>query len=709
MKGTSLTLTVDRSEPTEGLGVFRFPRSVTVVGASADPAKWGHWLARGAIAGAHRRPVYLVNRHRARIEGHVSVSSLAEIDGELDLVVLCTPAVTVPDVVEQAIARGARGFIGITAGLDRALARPGAESALVETIRAAGARIVGPNCLGLFDAEAELHLAWGDFEPGALAIVSQSGQVGSEIANLAAERGVGVSRFVSVGNQADVGAEEILADLVHDARTRVVTLYAESFTNGRSMVETLRRLRSAGKPVVLLAVGASGAGRSAAQSHTGALTSPFDVVDAACRAAGAIRVETPAQLVDTAHLLVNGARPRGDRVAIFGDSGGQGAIAADLMTKQGLRVGALDGVVRDRVAALVPPHAGLHNPIDLSGAGERDLGVYADVAEVLLADDGIDAVTVTGYFGSYGLHIPSLQDEESAVARRIAQASSRYDKPVVVHSMCRSSSTLDLLDDLGVPTYYDVDAAATSLGAAARLTAESGRALAHVAPRPDEAVTGYLGARRLLARAGITFPAARRITSADQVAPAAAELTPPYVLKADWVVHKTEAGAVIVGLGDAADASRAFGDMVDRIGPGAYVLEEMDTRADCVEMVIGAHWDPAFGATVTVGAGGIDAEVLEDTAVELAPVDPDTAAAMVRRLRSYRLLGGWRARPAVDVDELTRSVVALSRLIAARPDCAAIEVNPLRVGSGGVRAVDALVLPLDPAATVGPTFLPRSR
>lgn len=692
MKGArSLTLTDDHSGPTAGLGVFRDPRSVTVVGASANPAKWGYWLARGALAGGHRRPVHLVNRNRAQVDDHVSVSSLEEIEGGLDLVVLCTPASSVPDVVEQALIQGARGFIGITAGLDRALAEPGAEAELVETIRAAGARIVGPNCLGMYDAAAELHLAWGGFEPGTLAIVSQSGQVGSELANLAAERGVGVSRFVSVGNQADVGAEEILADLVHDERTRVVALYAESFANGQALVKTLRELRSAGKPTVLLAVGESAASRGAAQSHTGALTSSFDIVDAACRAAGAIRVDTPAQLVDLARLLVRSPQPRGSRVAIFGDSGGQGALAADLMAKRGLSVSDLDGLIRDHVAALLPPHASPHNPIDLAGAGERAISVYADLTEALLADDGFDAVTVTGYFGSYGLDIPSLQATEQAVARRIAQAAQKYDKPVVVHSMCSSSATLDLLNELGVPTYHDIDAAAASLGGAVHLAALSGRSLECVASESGEAVPGYLGARHLLAGVGVPFPSARRITSSDELARAARELRPPYVLKADWVAHKTEVGAVAIGLRDADHAASAFSEMVNRLGDGMYVLEEMDTRPDCVEMLVGARWDPAFGPTVMVGAGGVEAELLGAVMLELAPVDSETAAGMVRRLRSYRLLSGWRSRPPVDIDALTRTVVALSRLIAARPDCVEVEINPLRVGPDGVRALDALV------------------
>ena len=304
------------------LNVFSDPRSVAVVGASADPAKWGYWLARGALRGAGRRRVHLVNAKGASIEGAASVRSLDELaaHGEApELVVLCAPAASVPAVIDQALAMGTKGFLGITAGIDAAHGEPGLERRLAERIRSAGARIVGPNCLGLYDAATDLELAWGTFAPGHLAVVSQSGQLGLELAGLAAHEGLGVSRFVSVGNQVDVTAAELLDDLVDHEQTRAVVLYLESFADARGLVATMARLRQAGKPVVVLTVGASEASRAAAQSHTGALTAATDVVRAACRAAGASLVETPAQAVELAHLLLGGPLPSGRRVAIVSD------------------------------------------------------------------------------------------------------------------------------------------------------------------------------------------------------------------------------------------------------------------------------------------------------------------------------------------------------------------------------------------------------
>ncbi|RBY76842.1 CoA-binding protein [Geodermatophilus sp. TF02-6] len=676
------------------LGTFSDPRSVAIVGASADPAKWGYWLARGALRGAHRRSVHLVNAGSAVIDGVASVPSLRALPEPPELVVLCAPAATVPAVVDEALELGAKGFLGITAGIDAAHDDPGLERRMAAEIRAAGARIVGPNCLGIYDAASELELAWGSFQPGSLAVVSQSGQLGLEMAGLAAHAGLGISRFVSIGNQVDVTAVDVLDDLVDSEATKAVVLYLEGFADGRALLAALARLRDAGKPVVVLTVGASEASRVAARSHTGALTAATDVVAAACRAVGAVLVDTPAQAVDLAHLLLGSPLPAGRRIAVVSDSGGQGAIAADTLAREGLRVPRLAPQTSAGLAALLPASAGVANPVDLAGAGERDLDTYARVVEALLRSGDIDAVVLSGYFGCYGDDTPELVERELEVVKTLADAVRVHGRPVVVHSMSSDSDAVRSMRAHAVPTLHTVDAVARSLALAADLAEQPGGLVPEVAP--SSAGTGdplpYLEGRARIAASGVRYPAAEAVHTAEDVRRASGRLTAPYVLKAGWLEHKTDVGGVAVALADADAAVAAFRGMLARLGEGAYVLEEMDGRRDTVELIVGAHRDPSFGPVVLVGIGGVQAEVYRDVRIGLAPVTQEQGRRMVESLRGYPVLTGWRGRPPVDVDAAASVVAAVSRLLAEQPDVAECEINPLRVGPDAAVAVDALVV-----------------
>jgi len=373
-----------------------------------------------------------------------------------------------------------------------------------------------------------------------------------------------------------------------------------------------------------------------------------------------------------------------------------------VLTRAGLAIAPFAAEQQAALARLLPPDAGVANPVDLAGAGEADLSVYADIVEMLLADDAIDAVTLTGYFGSYGLYTPSLQAEESQVARRIAHASRKHRKPVALHSMCRASQTIDQVREAGVPTYHHIEDAALALAGGARLATASGRDLAGGgADRSVTTAEGYLAARETLASVGVTFPAARAVRNEEELIAATRDLPGPWVLKADWIAHKTEVGAVAIGLDGEAAAVDALAGMIGRVGPGTYVLEQMDARPDVVEVIVGARRDPVFGSLVLVGAGGVQAELLRDSTLELGPIDAATARAMLERLRMFPLLTGWRGKPATDIDALAELVAGVSRLMAAAPHCVDIEINPVRVGPTGAVAVDALITTTASTTTAG--------
>lgn len=670
------------------LDVFGNPSSVAVVGASEHPAKWGYWLSRGALIGQGRRNVYLVNRRADMVLGQPSFNSLADLPEVPELVALCVPAAQVPTVVEEALAIGVRGFLGIAAGVVD-------EKSLAERIKASGARMVGANSLGIFDASTELQLTWGDFTPGPLAIISQSGQLGSELAAIGLRCGVGVSKFISIGNQSDVQAAELLLSLVDHEPTRIVALYLESFTSAQTLFETLRVLRSAGKPVLLLTVGSSAASSRLARSHTGSMTSPLDAVDAACRQAGVLRVETPFELINVARTYLAAPAPSGTRVGVVGDSGGQSAIASDVAANAGLAVPVFSGNLAASIDSVLPADAACSNPVDLAGAGEQDLDNYAVIVEEILGSPETDAVVLTGYFGCYGSDNLSLTDKEREVLRRLAKAVQTSGKPLIVHTMSSESRILDLFWENGVPAFDTIDAAMTSLSGLAALLRQPRDLVVVREGSVPEVKPGYWASREILSDVGVNFPRGHRIESFAELVVAADELVAPWVLKAGWLEHKSEVGGVVTGIQNRHELLERFDDMQARLGVGEYVLEEQDMRANSVEILIGARRDEDFGPLITVGAGGTEAELHRDVSMELAPVDQATALDMIHNLRCLPLLEGWRGKPLTDIAALAEAVVQVSEVIALNRHLSEIEINPIRVAPEGILAVDALIVAAD--------------
>ena len=661
--------------------VFSTPSSVAVVGASGDPAKWGHWLAKGAQIGAHRRPVYFVNRSGAEVLGYQSYPTLGELPEVPELVAIAVPGHLVAGVIREALEMGSRAFVVVAAAMDE-------EHETAALLREYGARMIGPNSLGIYSAEGELQLMWGSMRPGSLAIVSQSGQLGSEIAAIGARAGVGVSRFVSLGNQTDMGAAESVRSIIGDGPTRTIGLYVEDFSDGENLFAAIREATASGIGVILLTTGASDASRELAQSHTGAMTSSLDLVDAACRAAGALRVRTPAELVQIASYLHRRDAPAGPRIAVISDSGGQGGIAADEAARLGLELPELSAELRERMAALLTESASSRNPIDLAGSGEARLDVYADLPTLLAESGEVDAVVVSGYFCSYGHDMAPLVAAESAVADRLAAVK---QVPVVVHAMAPDSAVSQRLRDAGVPVTGRIEDALLALSASQHLRIGAGAE----AGRPAGArlrAGSQVEIRTSLAAAGIPFPELRIVRDAEEAAAAATELGGTVVLKAAWLAHKTEAGGVALGLRGPSAVREAFRAMHAKIGDGDYTIEAQDTREHLAEFIVSARRDPAFGPVVSVGAGGTETEIWGDIALEIAPVSRDGASDMIARLRSSRLLAPWRGRPALDAAALAAIVSDLGAALAASPEISEIELNPVRVGTDGALAVDCLAV-----------------
>ena len=331
---------------TRDLGPLFAPRSIAVAGASTDPASWGYWLAQAALEGSDRRPVHLVNPRGGELMGQPLRSSLRELEGEADLVVVAVPERALEDTIDAALEVGARSIVVITAGLgERDASGRARELELRDRVRAAGALMLGPNCIGIFDAAANLRISSNEYPAGPVGLISQSGNLSLEVGLLLGRVGLGLSRFASVGNQADVTLPDLLEHLAEHDATKAIAVYVEDVADGRAFVAAARAAVRT-KPVVVLAAGTSEAGRRGAASHTGALVSDQAVLRAACEAAGALLVESPGALVDALQALVRSPLPRGRRVAVVGDGGGHGAVCADLLTANGLQVPELSAARR---------------------------------------------------------------------------------------------------------------------------------------------------------------------------------------------------------------------------------------------------------------------------------------------------------------------------------------------------------------------------
>jgi acyl-CoA synthetase (NDP forming) len=664
------------------------PRSVAVVGASSTPGKWGYFLAQGALAGEHRRPAYFVNRNGSNVLGRRAHRSLADLPEAPDLVAIAVPASGFEETVDAAIDAGARAIVAISAGLGESGPEGRRrELEVVARIRKAGALLLGPNCLGVADAHADLRLAWAGFRDGPVGLISQSGNVALEIGELLAAYDLGISRFASLGNQADLDATDLLQSFAADERTRLIALYVEDFRDGRGFARAARAAVVAGKPVVLMTAGRSAAGARAARSHTGALVSDARAVEAACRAAGIVRAATPKELADAAQALLAQRALRGPRIGVMGDGGGHNAIAADAVSVVGFELPALSERLAGEVAAMLPAHASTANPVDFAGGGERDLTTYPRVARALLASGEVDAVLLTGYFGGYGA------EAELLAARELAGIAREALMPLVVHTMYGDSAVTKALRAGGVPVYREIEAAARALAALAARAVGAPQAVPRAPdPVPRRVAAGYWGARELVASAGIELVEARRVRTADEAGAAAGELGFPVVLKAPGALHKSDAGGVVVGIPDDERLRRALEALRAELAPEELSVERMAPVHDGVELIVGTRRDARFGPIVLVGLGGVYAEIFGDVAVALAPVDADGARRLILSLRGAALLTGARGRPRVDLAAAAEATAALSRLGATCRDVDELEINPLLVTPAGAVALDARVI-----------------
>jgi acetyl coenzyme A synthetase (ADP forming)-like protein len=672
---------------------FFEPRSVAVIGASRRRGSIGGELFRNILTADFTGAAYPVNRGGEAVAGVRAYRAVDQLPELVDLAVICLPGGQVLEAADAALRRGVRALCVISAGF----AEMGTEGRdrqdrLLALVRAYGARLVGPNCLGIAVPPIGLNATFAPrpLPAGRIGFSSQSGALGLALLEKATDRALGFSAFVSIGNKADVSSNDLLEWWEDDDGTDLVLLYLESFGNPRTFAQIARRVARR-KPILALKAGVTSAGARAASSHTAALAGSDAAVDALFHQAGVLRARTLEELVDAAALLSSQPLPRGPRVAVITNAGGLGILCADACEASGLELPALADETRAALADSVPGEASLANPVDLLGSATAS--TYEAVVGPVLADPNVDALIA--------IFVPPVVAgaEEVAAAIKRAVGGLRREKPVVA-VVVSAEGTPAVLREPGSPVVQlpYPESAARALGLALERTAWLARPAgdlpvvagidADTAERVVAGVEGWLTAaqiRELLGAYGIPLVPERVAASADEAVAAAGELGYPAVVKtAAAGVHKTEIGGVALDLRDEGAVRAA----VERIGLPVLVQPLLPRDA---ELLAGIVQDPTFGPLVAFGPGGALAELIGEASFRLAPLTDLDAAELVHSGKAGRLVAGFRGAPAASGPALVDLVLRLGRLAADLPEVAELDLNPVLAGPVRCVAVDARV------------------
>lgn len=680
------------------------PKSIAVIGASRHPGTIGRELLVNLVSGGFQGPVYPVNPAAAFVGSIPSWSNVVDVPGEVDLAVIAVPAAAVDAVVADCGAKRVAALVVVSSGF----AEVGSDGAsaqrrLTRHAHTLGMRLVGPNCFGVLNTDPSVQMN-ATFAPdvpipGGVGFGSQSGGLGIAILADARSRGLGLSSFVSMGNKADVSANDLLTWWEKDPATQVILLYLESFGNPRKFARLARRIGRS-KPIVVVKGGRSAVGAAAASSHTAALASSDQAVDAMFRESGIIRVTSVEELFDVAEVLVHQPLPEGDRIGILTNSGGPGVLAADACARWGLEVPVLSPSLQSTLAEGSAKFGSMRNPVDLAASATPE--AYRRSLELLLRSGEVDAVVVI-----FTPPLVTTGDDvaDAVVAAAASQAGS--GRPVVATFFGTSAGRETLAAaERRIPCFTYPENAVRALAHAVNHESWRSRPVPTVAPvtsvdpnearrrlsdhDPDGWVTGA-AAMRLLDAYGIPTVPSLEVHDAGEAAEAAERLGFPAVLKAlgSGIVHKSELGGVRLGLASPTDVQAAYLQMARHIGPAMSGAVLQPTVDPGVEIIMGFLQDRQFGPVVMTGLGGVAVELLGDHRFALAPIGPVEAREMLLSLRGAPLLTGFRGSSPVDLDALIDLLVRLSHLAADLPEILEADCNPVIAGPRGAQVVDA--------------------
>ncbi len=686
------------------LDTFFNPRSVAVIGASREPEKLGHAVLANLKEAGFPGPLYPINPKADEILGLKAYPTVLDVPNPIDLAVILIPYRFVPAVLEQCGQKGIPSVVVISAGF-REAGREGLEREreLVEIARKYKMRLIGPNCLGVIDTATPLNASFAAGMPpmGPVAFMSQSGALGTAVLDLAMAGNIGFSKFISLGNKADVSETDLLEALSDDPASKVILIYVEGLPDGQKFIRVAQQVTRR-KPVVAIKSGVTASGSRAVSSHTGSLAGSEAAYRAGFAQAGVLQVNSMETLFDYALAFAYQPLLKGDRIGIVTNAGGPGILATDALERAKMIIPRLAAETVEALSPKLPGEASVANPVDVLGDAPAER--YDDAIRLVLADPNVDGLLV--------IVTPQAVTEIEETAHVIGRNAQGSDKPVLACFMgeARVKAGIEILRQYGVPNYPYPDRAAAALAAMSAYCRERERPITGVQAcevckppvralfervRAEGRVTiGDLEAREVLEAYGFPIPKARLAKTAEEAVEIAEEFGYPVVLKiaSPDILHKTDVGGVRLNLRSPADVRDAFDLIVYRAGryvEGARIwgclVQQMVPPGR--EVLLGMTRDPQFGPLVAFGLGGIYVEALKDVAFRVAPFGRQEAEEMIREIRSYALLEGVRGEPPADHEAMVDALLRVSQLVTDFPEIVEMDINPLMVYDEGRGAV----------------------
>ena len=691
------------------------PHSVAVIGATERAGSIGRAVIWSLVSSPFGGTVYPVSDKHTSVSGIKAYQRIADIPEPVELAVIVTPAKTVPGIISECVEDGVRGIIVISAGFkEHGEEGKQLEQQILERLAGTGVRLLGPNCLGVMNPLSGLNATFAPniARPGNVAFISQSGALCTAVLDWCQKEMVGFSAFVSVGSMLDVGWGDLIDYLGNDSRTHSIVMYMESVGDARSFLSAAREV-SLNKPIIVIKAGRTQAAAHAAASHTGALTGSDEVLEAAFRRCGVLRVNTIADLFYMAEVLAKQPRPKGPRLAVVTNAGGPGVLAADSLIATGGQLAELSAKSMEELNAMLPPHWSRNNPVDILGDALPDK--YARVVEIVSKDANVDGVLT--------IICPQGMADPTQTADRLKPFANSTGKPLIASWMGGAEMTagIDILNRAGIPTFPFPDTAAKvfnymwrysynlrGLYETPALPSEADqfpdRAAAERVIQPvrraGRAILTEVESKRLLIGYGIPIvPTSVADTEAEAVEEAD-KFGYPVVLKvfSETITHKTDVGGVALNLLDAEAVKVAFRKIQrsvrDKAGEGNFlgVTVQPMVRLGGYELIMGSSIDPQFGPVLLFGAGGQLVEVFKDRSLGLPPLNTTLARRMVEQTRVYEALRGVRGRAPVDLAALDELLVRFSLLVVEQPWIKEIDINPLLASPEGLVALDARVV-----------------